>query len=85
MDPLQRKIMSLEREINISTVNPWKVIAIGITTVTLVGIFYVWWFRPSSLKENDEISYSKTIQFMLALIVGAISMLWIFWNLYMFI
>ena len=87
MDQLHRNIMTLEREMQISQVNPWKVIGSSILAVTLLGIFSIWWFRPTSLvdKDNNEISYTKTIQFMIALLVGSISMLWIFWNLYMYV
>ena len=85
MDQLQRNINALEREINISQVNPWKVIGISILSVTVLGIIYIWWFRPKSLIDKDnELSYTKTIQFMLALLVMSISILWIFWNLYMY-
>lgn len=84
MDQLERNINALEREMQISQVNPWKVIGFSILTVTLLGIFSIWWFKPKSLTDNDEISYTKTSQFMLALLVGSISILWIFWNLYMY-
>jgi len=85
MDDLSRNILSLEREINISTVNPWKVIAISIAVVAILGVILIWWFKPKSLKEGEDLSYSKTIQFMIALLVAAVSILWIFWNLYMYI
>ena len=85
MDQLQRNIMTLEREINISQVNPWKVIGIGLLVVTVLGIMLIWWFRPTKLTDNDELSYIKTSQFMIALLVASISFLWIFWNMYMFI
>jgi len=85
MDQLQRNIMTLEREINISQVNPWKVIGIGLSVVTVLGIMLIWWFRPTKLTDNDELSYIKTSQFMIALIVASISFLWLFWNMYMFI
>lgn len=85
MDNLQRNIMSLEREINISTVNPWKIITGSVVVVAIFGAVIVWWYKPTSLKDGDELSYSRITQFMIALFVFTISLLWIFWNLYMFI
>ena len=86
MDSLQRNINALEREMQISQVNPWKVIGISIFVVIFLGVLSIWWFRPKSLIdiERDEISYIKTSQFMIALLVGSVSILWIFWNLYMY-
>jgi uncharacterized Tic20 family protein len=87
MDSLQRNIMTLEREMQISQVNPWKVIGIGLLFVTILGVIFIWWFKPKSLIDNekDEINYTKSSQFMLALLVACISLLWLFWNMYMFV
>ena len=87
MDSLQRNIMTLEREMQISQVNPWKVIGIGLLFVTILGVIFIWWFKPKSLIDNekDEINYIKSSQFMLALLVACISLLWLFWNMYMFV
>jgi magnesium-transporting ATPase (P-type) len=85
MDNLSRNILTLEREINISTVNPWKIICGSIIAVSLLGAIIIWWYKPSSLKDGDNLSYSRTAQFMIALLVFTTSLLWIFWNLYMFI
>lgn len=87
MDSLQRNIMTLEREMQISQVNPWRVIGIGLLFVTTLGLIFIWWFKPKSLVDNekDEINYVKSSQFMIALLVACISLLWLFWNMYMFV
>jgi len=84
MDQLQRNINALERQLQIDQVNPWKVIGISILTVIILGVLSIWWFKPKSLSDGDEINYPKTAQFMFALLVGSVSILWIFWNLYMY-
>jgi len=86
MDDLQRNILSLEREIGTSQVNPWKVFAGSMAAVALMGVIIVLLFQPSWLKnDEEELSFPKASQFMVALFILTISLLWIFWNFYMFI
>lgn len=86
MDQLSRNIQSLEREINISSANPWKVIIITLLVVGILGAACIAWFQPTGLKdEEDNLSMTKSVQFFIAILVFAVSCLWIFWNLFMFI
>jgi hypothetical protein len=84
MDNLQRQINILEREVQISHVNPWKVIVGSIVAVILLGSLGIWWFRPKGLFDGDDISWSRSIQFLFGLLIFSVSVLWLLWNLYMY-
>lgn len=86
MDPLSRNISSLERELQISQVNPLKIIGGLILIGIVIVVCGILWFRPTSLLEDgqDKISWERMGQFILAVGIGMLSILWILWNLFWF-
>lgn len=84
MDSLQRNINALEREMQISQINPIKIIG-GIVAVSICVIaLVIWWIRPGCLLEDNNISWVKTGQCILAIGVGLLSILWILWNVFLY-
>lgn len=85
MDNLTRNIASLERDLQLSHTNPTKIIAVCIIVGILFVVLGVWWTRPSALLEKDNnISWIKLGQFILAVAIALLSILWILWNMYVY-
>lgn len=85
MDSLSKNINALEREMQISQINPIKIIG-GASVVLLICVIgYIYWVKPTALFEPDQsISWPKMIQFMIGIAVALLSILWILWNLFMY-
>lgn len=85
MDHLQKSINALEREMQISQINPLKIIGGCIVVVILISAGSIWWLRPKALVESDDtISWTRTGQFILGIAIAMLSILWIMWNLFMY-
>ena len=85
MDSLQRNINALEREMQISQINPIKIIGGIVAAIICIVALVIWWMRPSCLLDPQEnICWIKTGQCFLAIAVALLSILWILWNMMMY-
>lgn len=84
MDSLSKNISALEREMQISQISPIKIIGGSCLVIVILIVLYICWSKPSSLMENDKMSWSKLIQFVIAIGIALVSILWILWNLFMY-
>lgn len=85
MDNITKNINALEREMQISQINPIKLVGGGSIILLLIVVGYIFWAKPQALLERDQtISWSKMTQFIIAIGIAMLSILWIFWNLFMY-
>jgi len=83
MTDVSDKIRALEREMNISMLSPWKVVAGFVAVAGIIILGCTWWFRPAMIKnDNDEICNKRLIQFCIAVAVGLASLAWLLWGWY---
>jgi len=85
MDSLSKNISALEREMQISQISPIKIIGGSCLVVIVLTVLYIFWSKPSALMENDDtMSWPKLGQFVIAIGIALLSILWILWNLFMY-
>uniref|UniRef100_A0A6C0JWE4 Uncharacterized protein n=1 Tax=viral metagenome TaxID=1070528 RepID=A0A6C0JWE4_9ZZZZ len=85
MDSLQKNINALEREMQLSQINPIKIIGAIVAVIICILAIIIWWVRPSVLMDDDSsISWVKTGQCILAIGIALLSILWILWNMMMY-
>lgn len=86
MDSLTKNINSLERELSISQINPMKIVGGICIVVLLIAVGYVVWMKPAALTEKDgqTLSWPRLIQFIIAVAIALLAVLWILWNLFMY-
>lgn len=84
MDNLQKNINALEREMQISQMNPIKIIGAVVAILICLVALIIWWVRPAALCDGEELSWVKTSQCMVAIGVALLSVLWLLWNLMMY-
>lgn len=83
MADVSDRIKMLEREMNISMLSPWKVVAGFVGIAGLIILVGTWWFRPSFLKnDHDEMCNTRLTQFCIAIVVGLASIAWLLWKWY---
>ena len=83
MTDVSDKIRALEREMNISQLTPWKVVAGFVAIAGLLIMGCTWWIRPSMIKgEDDQICNKRLFQFCTAVVVGLSSLAWLLWGWY---
>lgn len=83
MTDVSDRIKALEREMQIASLSPWKVVAgfVGVTGLIIVG--FTWWFKPSVIKDHEgKVCNKKLIQYCIAVSVGLASIAWLLWSWY---
>lgn len=77
------KIRALEREMNISQLSPWKVVAGFVAVAGTLILACTWWTKPQSIKNSDgQVCNKKLVQFCIAVVVGLASLSWLLWGWY---
>ena len=83
MTDIGDKIRALDRELNISMLDPWKVVGGFVVVAGAIILGATWWCQPDMIKDNrGEMCTKKVVQFCIAIAVGLGSLAWLLWGWY---
>lgn len=83
MTDVSERIKALEREMQIASLSPLKVVGGFVAVAGLIIVFGTWWFKPSVIKDCEgNICNKKLIQYCIAVVVGLGAVSWLLWGWY---